>query len=364
MTDDDPLFADVSLGSLSLDNRVGLAPMTRTSANADGTATAEMARYYANFADGGFSVLVTEGTYPERRGQGYDDQPGLATDEQAAAWEQVTDAVHDAGAPILAQLMHAGPLVQAEDGEPVGPSAVEPKGEQLPIYGGEGSFATPERLSTEELETIKQTFVDAAQRAVDAGFDGVEVHGANGYLLDTFLSRHLNDRTDEYGGSPEARARYPTEVLDAVREATPDDFVVGIRLSQTKVNDDEHRWTAEEAETYLATLDTGDYVHVTDPDITTPAFEGTERTLAELAVEYADAPVIANGGLGDPEDARAAINSGADLVTLATSALANPDWPARVAAGEALAEFDFAETLTPTAKLNDDEIPAQTPADD
>lgn len=364
MTDSDPLFDDISLGSLRLDSRVGLAPMTRTSANADGTATAEMARYYAKFAEGGFSLLVTEGTYPETRGQGYDDQPGLATDRQAEAWETVTEAVHAAGSPIVAQLMHAGPLTQAENGEPVAPSAVTPKGEQLPLYGGEGEFATPRKLSTEELDEIRASFVAAAERAVDAGFDGVEIHGANGYLLDTFLSSHLNDRTDAYGGSPAARARFPKEVLDAVVEATPDEFVVGIRLSQTKVNDEEHRWNADEAETYLSTLDGADFVHVTDPDITTPAFPETDRTLAELATEYAETKIIANGGLGDPADARLAIESGVDIVTLAKSALANADWPARVAAGEELAEFDFEAMLLPEATLNSSEIPDEASAGD
>lgn len=357
MTDSDPLFDEVSIGESTLENRVGLAPMTRTSAAPDGAATGRMRRYYANFADGGFSVIITEGTYPETRGQGYDNQPGLATDEQATAWEPVVDAVHDAGAPILAQLMHAGPLTQAERGEAVGPSAVTPKGEQLPIYGGEGTFPTPRALSTAELDEIRESFVSAAERAVDAGFDGVELHGANGYLLDTFLTAPLNERTDEYGGSPEARARFPKEVLDAVIEATPDSFVVGIRLSQTKVNDDEHRWNAAEAETYLA-LDAGDYVHVTDPDITTPAFEGTDRTLAELAIEHAETTVIANGGLTAPADARRTLEAGADLVTLARGALANPDWPARVAADESLSAFDFEATLTPKATINEHEAPS------
>lgn len=358
MTDSDPLFDETLLGGLQLDCRVGLAPMTRTSANADGTATADMSRYYTKFATGGFSLIITEGTYPEVRGQGYDNQPGLATDEQAAAWEQVTEAVHAAGSPIVAQLMHAGPLVQAEKGEAVAPSAVTPKGEQLPIYGGEGGFPTPQKLSMDELDDVRASFVEAAEHAVDAGFDGVEIHGANGYLLDTFLSRHLNDRTDAYGGSPAARARFPKEVLDAVIAATPDDFVVGIRLSQTKVNDDEHRWTADEAETYLSAFDDADYVHVTDPDITTPAFPGTDRTLAELAVEYADTQLLANGGLSDPADARSVIETGVDVVTLATGALANPDWPARVKAGDELAEFDFEAVLLPTATLNDYEISA------
>jgi 2,4-dienoyl-CoA reductase-like NADH-dependent reductase (Old Yellow Enzyme family) len=357
MTGSDPLFEEVALGDLTLDTRLGLAPMTRTSATADGSATPEMARYYAKFADGGFSLVITEGTYPEIRGQGYDNQPGLATDTQAASWEPVTDAVHESGGVIIAQLMHAGPLTQADAGEPVGPSAVTPTGEQLSIYGGDGAFETPRELSTDELDDVRASFVTAAEYAVDAGFDGVELHGANGYLLDTFLTRHLNDRTDEYGGSPEARARFPVEVLDAVLEATPAEFVVGIRLSQTKVNDDDHRWNTAEAETYLTAFDAADYVHVTDPDITTPAFADTDQTLAELAVDHAETRVIANGGLGDPADARRAIQSGADVLTLATSALANPDWPARVDAREELATFDFEELLLPRATLNAGEIP-------
>lgn len=362
----DVLFEEFTLDGIDLDNRVGLAPMTRTSATDDGRATEQMAAYYAKFAKGGFSFLITEGLFPTTVGKGYDGQPGLATDRQAAAWEPVVEAVHEGDAAFFAQLMHAGPLVQSEEGEPVGPSAVTPKGEQLPIYGGEGSFPTPRELTSDELEAVKEGFVAAAERAVDAGFDGVEVHGANGYLLDTFLTRHLNDRDDEYGGSPEARARFPREVLDAVLAATPDDFVVGIRLSQTKVNDDEHRWTAEEAETYLTTLDVGDYVHVTEEPITEPAFPETEKTLYELATEYSDAPIIANGGLGDPEAARTTIDGGADLITQAKPALANPDWPERVRTGEALDDFDFEKTLLPTAEINDFEVPASidVPSDD
>lgn len=357
MSEYDLLFEDVPIADLELDNRIGLAPMTRTSAATDGRATAEMARYYARFAEGDFSLIITEGIFLNPRSRGYNNQPGLSTDAHTASWEPVVEAVHDNGAPIIAQLMDAGPLTQADEGESVGPSSITPKGEQLSIYGGEGTYDTPRELPADELEEICESFAEAAERAVDAGFDGVELHGANGYLLDTFLSRHLNNRTDEYGGSPEARARFPKEALDAVLDATPEDFVVGIRLSQTKVNDDDHRWNAEEAETYLTAFDDADYVHVTDPDITTPAFPETDKTLAELAVEYAETQVIVNGGLGDPDDALDAIRAGADLVTLGTSALANPDWPARVESGKELTAFDFEELLLPRATLNRSEIP-------
>ncbi|MGZ0747063.1 oxidoreductase [Haloparvum sp. AD34] len=366
----DPLFDDVTVDDLHLDNRLALAPMTRTSATADGHATTQMRDYYAKFARGGFSLLVTEGVHPDTaHSQGYDNQPGLATDAQAASWEPVVDAVHDEGSAVLAQLMHAGALSQGNryEDETVAPSAVSPKGEQLPIYGGEGEFPTPRALDVDELDEIRAAFVAAAERAVDAGFDGVEVHGANGYLLDQFLTDYTNERDDEYGGSVANRVRFPAEVVEAVVEATPADFVVGVRASQTKVNDDAHEWADEaQAETVFGALtDAGaDYVHVTEPDVRTPAIGDEGPTLTELAAEHADAPVIANGSLGAPEDARDAVAAGADLVAQATPALANPDWPNRVARDEPLDEFDFEATLLPTAEIDESEAPSATPADD
>ncbi|MFC4359811.1 NADH:flavin oxidoreductase [Halobium salinum] len=372
---DDPLFESFDLDGLDLDNRVGLAPMTRTSATDDGHATDEMARYYAKFAEGGFSFLVTEGIYTDTdHSQGYANQPGLATDEQADSWEPVVDRVHDAGAPVFAQLMHAGALVQGNrwTDETVGPSAVRPKGEQLEMYGGEGQFAEPQELSTDELDGIRETFVVAAERAAEAGFDGVEVHGANGYLLDQFLTAYTNQRDDEYGGDVESRVRFPTEVLQAVADATPDGFVVGVRLSQSKVNDPDYRWEGEaEAEAVFDAFSAAgaDYLHVTEADVTAPAFEGdagdtgdggneTDATLAELAAEYGDAPVVANGGLEDPEAARATVEAGADLITLGTGALANPDWPTRVENDEPLADLDFERVLQPDASIDDSEVPS------
>ncbi|WP_254544535.1 NADH:flavin oxidoreductase [Halomarina pelagica] len=366
------LFESVSIGGLDLDNRVGLAPMTRTSATADGRATTEMARYYAKFARGGFGVLITEGTYVDaEHSQGYDDQPGLVTDDHVEAWRRVTDAVHDEGSPILAQLMHAGPQMQGNRyvEEAVGPSEVEAKGEQLELYGGSGEFPAPRRLSADDLDDVAASFADAARNAHEAGFDGVEVHGANGYLLDAFLTDYLNRRDDEYGGDAESRVRFPATVVESVREATPEDFVVGIRLSQTKVTDDEYRWPggADEAEVVFGTLSEAgvDYLHVTEPDATEPAFDAGS-TLTELAATYGDTPVVANGSLGAPEKAREAVEDGASVVTLATGALANSDWPKRVADGRPLDEFDPAAFLVPDASLTDAEVPSDVtiPADD
>ena len=363
---DDPLFDEFELSGHALDNRVGLAPMTRTSATDEGHATDRMARYYASFARGGFSFLLTEGVHPDAtHSQGYSNQPGLATDEQAAAWERVVDAVHEEGSPIFAQLMHAGAQAQGNrDGYgPVAPSSYRPPGEMAEMYGGSGPFPEAAPLDDEGLAEGKEGFVAAAERAVEAGFDGIEVHAANGYLLHEFVDPLVNHRDDEYGGSPANRARFPAEVTAAIDDATPDGFVVGVRASQAAVSDEERVWPDGEATAealFDALSDAGaDYVHVTGGDATAAEVPDTDRTLAELAVEHVDddVAVIANGGLGDPERARTALADGADLITLGTGALANHDWPDRVRAGEALDDLDPGVVFEPDASLSDAEVP-------
>lgn len=367
MTDIEALLDETELNNLTLDNRTGLAPMTRISATADGRATAKMVPYYRKFANGGFSFLITEGIYTDAAySQGYENQPGLVTQEHVESWRDVTSAVHDAGAPMIAQLMHAGAQAQrnphVEGEETIAPSPVKPSDEMSDLYGGSGEFPTPQEATADELADAREGFVAAAKNAHDAGFDGVEVHAANGYLLNEFLAADHNEREDEYGGSVEAQIRYPAEVVEAVDNATPDEFVVGVRVSQTMVSDSEYRWPEGEdaAATYFeAFSDAGaDYVHVTEPDITEPAFDDNDPTLAEAAVKYADATVIANGGLGDPEAAAQVVEAGADLVTLATGALANHDWPRRVQEGKSLNDLDFEKILTPFASIKEAEIPS------
>jgi len=362
----DPLFTEFSLKDNTLDNRVGLAPMTRTSATDEGHATNRMAQYYASFARGGFSFLVTEGIHPDTtHSQGYANQPGLATDEQASAWESVVEAVHTEGSPIFAQLMHAGAQAQGNryGYDSVSPSAYQPPGEQSELYGGSGKFPEARSLDSEELSDVREAFVAAANRAVDAGFDGIEVHAANGYLLHEFVDPLVNDRDDEYGGSPANRARFPAEVTAAINDATPAEFVIGVRTSQGAVADEERVWPDGEATAdalFSALSDAGaDYIHVTGGDATAPEVPDTDQTLAELAVEYSaeTVSVIANGGLGEPSKARTALEDGADLLTLGTSALANHDWPNRVKAGESLADLDLSIVFEPDASLSDAEIP-------
>lgn len=355
-----PVLEPVQIGSLRLANRSVVAPMSRVSADPDGRATTQMAAYYRSFADGGFGLVITEGIYPDARfGRGYERQPGLVNEHQRDAWRVVTDAVHDAGAPVIAQLMHAGALSQCLD-DTIAPSAVPPRGQKLSDYGGSGAFPLPREMSLAQIEAAVGAFATAARTAAAAGFDGVEIHGANGYLLDQFITRYTNRRTDEYGGGPAARIRLTAEVLRAVRASTPAGFVVGVRLSQTKVNDMVYRWSGpDEATTYFAAVaEAGaDYVHVASEGRRwhDTAIMSDGRSITALAREVTGLPIVANGGMHDPALAREILDDGhADLVSLASGALANRDWPLRVRDGRTLAAFDKA-ILHPSASLDNAE---------
>jgi 2,4-dienoyl-CoA reductase-like NADH-dependent reductase (Old Yellow Enzyme family) len=363
MTNLIPLWSALQIGSTRLPNRVALAPMTRISATEDGLVTEKMVSYYEAFARGGFGLLITEGIYPDTaHSQGYLNQPGLATDEQARSWALVVDAVHAAGSTIFAQLMHAGSQAQGNryKDSTIGPSAVAPKGEQLGFYRGEGPYRVPAEITREQMDEVRQGFVAAALRAKEAGFDGVEIHGANGYLLDQFLTDYLNLRTDEYGGSAQNRVRFLAEIARAVRLAVGPDMTVGIRISQSKVSDHDHRWAggAEEAEVIFSTLAaTGiDFLHTTEYKAYAPAFGGHGPSLAALAKQHSGLPVIANGHLDDPETAAAMLaDNAADVVALGKAALGNRDWPDRVKNGQPLDELD-ASLFAPLADVKDWEL--------
>lgn len=368
------LFDTVKLGNTTLDNRMGVAPMTRTSATPEGLATDQMVSYYTKFARGGFGVIITEGIYPDGKyGQGYFNQPGLINNEQMQAWKKVTDSVHQAGGKIFAQLMHAGALSQGNRfvTDTIGPSVVQPKGEQMKIYAGKGLFPLPKEATNSDITDVIKGFVNAAKHAKEAGFDGVEIHGANGYILDQFLTDYVNQRTDEYGGSTENRVRLLVEAVKAVREAVGKDYTLGIRISQGKINDFHHKWAGKgkDAEIIFGQLGSSgiDYIHVTEYEAWQPAFpegEGTSAldsafddqgaTLAALAKRYGKVPVIANGNLHDPIQANELIEKGeADVITIGRGALANGNWVSKVKNGESLEEFDPEKVLSPDAKIKD-----------
>lgn len=355
------LFQDFALKGLNLKNRVAVSPMTRTSGTDSGLATDKMVQYYKRFAKGGFSLIFSEGLYlDEFYSQGYANQPGIANSSQLDSWRKVTDAVHGNGAYMFAQLMHAGALSQGNrySDTTLGPSAVQPKGEQLEMYGGSGTYPVPEEMSVQQIREAVEAFADSALRAKRAGFDGVEIHGANGYLIDQFLTDYTNQRTDDYGGTVTRRLRFAKEVIEAVRTAVGSQFPVGIRLSQGKVNDFTHKWDGESeaAVIFEDIARTGvDFIHVTEYDATAPAFNAG-MSFAALAKKYGRLPVIANGNLEDPEKASQMIKTGnADLITLGKGALANPDWPNRVKQGIPLEDFN-PEILHPQANIKEKEL--------
>lgn len=351
------LYDPVAIGALRLANRLAVAPMTRVSALADGRATAQMADYYGDFAAGGFGLVITEGIYTDQAyAQGYLFQPGLADDAQRDAWRPVVDRVQANGGRIIAQLMHAGAISQGNPHRPnaKGPSAVQPKGTQMSFYRGEGAYRLPEALSLAEVNDAVAAFARAALRAKAAGFDGVELHGANGYLLDQFLTDYTNQRTDGYGGGLAHRLRLGVETIQAVRRAVGPDFTVGYRVSQGKVNDFAHKWAGGESEAAVIfkTLSAAgiDYLHTTEFEAWQPAF-GAGPSLAALARQHGTVPVIANGALHIPSEAVGMVERGeADLVSLGRGALAHADWPQRLRNGMVLQAFDRA-LLSPIADL-------------
>ncbi|WP_433250009.1 tRNA-dihydrouridine synthase [Streptosporangium sp. CA-135522] len=347
-----PALAPFHLGGLQLANRLAVAPMTRVSATPNGIPTPEMADYYAGFAHGGFGLVITEGTYTDTVfSQGYLNQPGLVSEAHVEGWRAVTGAVHAAGARMVAQLMHAGALTQGSHyrSNTAGPSAIRPRGVQMPEYGGRGPWPVPKEMTQEDIAEAVAGFVAAAKNAQAAGFDGVEIHGANGYLLDQFLTDYTNRRTDGYGGSVAGRVRLTAEVTTAVRAAVGPDFCVGVRLSQTKVNDFEYRWPggAEEAKLIFARLAEAGatYLHVASEGrdwVETARLDGGQ-TITALAREVSGLPVIANGNMHHTgQGARVIAEGHADLLSIARGALANPDLPKRLAAGTDLEAFDHA----------------------
>jgi 2,4-dienoyl-CoA reductase-like NADH-dependent reductase (Old Yellow Enzyme family) len=370
------LFETVKLGCITLGNRVGVAPMTRTSATPEGLATDDMLSYYTKFARGGFELIITEGVYSDDKySQGYLNQPGIINKEQTLAWKKITDSVHREGGKIFIQLMHAGAISQGNRfmKETIGPSVIQPKGNQMQFYGGDGPFSTPKEASKEDIAEITKGFVESAQRAKEAGFDGVEIHGANGYILDQFLTDYTNQRNDEYGGSTKNRVRLLVEVSKAVREAVGQEFTVGIRISQGKVNDYFHKWADKEKDAEIIFGDLAqaglDFIHVTEFEAWQPAFSQGEEvnaadstiqdglTLAALAKKYGQLPVISNGSLHDPEKAKSIIEKGeADVITLGRGALANSDWVNKVKHGQPVVAFVPEKTLAPNAKIKEFEL--------
>ena len=335
------LFKPLDLGSgLVLPNRVVLAPCTRNRATADLGPSAGAADYYAERADAG--LLITEAVLVTRQAQGYLDTPGLFADSHVPAWARVCDTVHARGGRIFAQLWHTGRIAHSHWAkvQPVAPSAVLDPVLRRQAGAVELYNEMPRELSAQEIPTVIDLFRQAARRAHQAGFDGVEIHGANGYLIEQFLRQHTNRRNDDWGGSLMARLRFALAVVQACVEVWGP-HRVGLRLSPFP-DFGEMRWSLGDNETYVALLQTLRaqplaYVHTgITQDASHPQIDGSP---SQFLRRYWPGVLIGNGGY-TVEAAHTQLAAGAfDLISFGRRFIANPDLVARLRQGQALREY-------------------------
>jgi N-ethylmaleimide reductase len=332
------LFTPFRLGPLTLPSRIVMAPMTRNRAGPGNVPQPLNAEYYAQRASAG--LILSEASQVSALGQGYPGTPGIHTPEQVAGWRLVTEAVHRRGGRIFLQLWHVGrishPSLLPNGALPVAPSPVRPAGEAI-TYEGLKPFVTPRALALEEIPGIVEEYRAGARNAIAAGFDGVEVHAANGYLLDQFLRDGTNQRTDRYGGSIENRARLALEVVEAVCGVWGADRV-GIRLSPLQpfndMRDSDPRATFSHVVAALNAFGLA-YLHVTEMGREAPGAAGPAFELQELRRIWRG-PYMTNAAY-DQARAEAAIAAGeADLVAFGVPYIANPDLPERFARGAPL----------------------------
>ncbi|MFI2710511.1 alkene reductase [Micromonospora sp. NPDC018662] len=332
------LFDNVLLGRLRLPNRIVMAPMSRVRSNPEGLATASMATYYAQRASAG--LIITEGVHPSPVGQSNPRTPGLHTPAQVDSWRQVTAAVHTNGGRIFAQIMHAGRVSHPDTTghQPVAPSAVAARETYVFTPTGPQLVPTPRALSTAEVPGEVESIAAAARNAIQAGFDGVELHGANGYLIGQFLSGNANLRTDRYGGSVSGRIRFAVEAVAATIDAVGA-HRVGLRLSPgAGIADAIDTDIAEVYGALLAELvPLGPaYVHLTGTD---------EQVLRGLRRAWPGTLVVNPSAANNPvaatrDDAERSLAHGADLISLGRAYLANPDLVERFRADLPLAVAD------------------------
>jgi N-ethylmaleimide reductase len=325
------LFIPFALGDLALPNRVVMAPMTRNRAGPSNVPGALAVEYYTQRASAG--LIVTEATQVSPQGVGYPGTPGIHSDAQVAGWRRVTEAVHRAGGRIFLQLWHVGrishPSLQPGGALPVAPSAIAAAGEAFTASGPQ-PFVVPRALETAEIPDLVAQFADGARRARAAGFDGVEIHGANGYLIDQFLRDGTNRRSDRYGGSLANRARFLIEVTEAVTGVWGAGRV-GVRLSPrsdfNSMHDSDPRATFGHAALALSAFGLA-YLHIVEPVGSLP--EGTAPLAPDLKEAFGG-PLMLNGGYTRPLAEAALARGEADLVSFGASFLANPDLPLRLA---------------------------------
>jgi N-ethylmaleimide reductase len=334
------LLSPGRLGRYLLPTRVVMAPMTRNRVGRDGVPNDLTLIYYAQRASA--ALIITEATQISQRGVGYANTPGIHSSEQIVGWQRVTDEVHRQGTHIFLQLFHAGrishPTLQPGGALPVAPSSLVPEGYAM-TYDGPQPFVVPRQLQQGEIPEIVGQFRTAARNASAAGFDGVEIHAANGYLLDQFLRDGSNQRADEYGGSVESRGRLLNEVTEAVVSVWGNDRV-GVRLSPlssfNSMRDSNPALTFRAAVERLNKFSLA-YLHIVEQD-DSPA-SGAHFDLRELRTVWKNASIV-NGGYDRERAEKALASEGADFVSFGRPFISNPDLPLRLEKGAPLTQSD------------------------
>jgi N-ethylmaleimide reductase len=333
-------------GALQLKNHLVMAPMTRSRA-INNLPNSLMATYYAQ--RNGAGLIITEGTAPSPNALGYSRIPGIFSKEQTTAWKEITAAAHAGGSRIFLQLMHTGrighPANLPAGARLVGPSTIKAAGEIWTDSQGQQPYPTPEMLSGQEIPSLIAEFVNAARNAMEAGFDGVELHGANGYLVEQFLNPHVNNRTDEWGGSIENRTRLAIRIVKEMAAAIGAEKV-GVRFSPFSTLGDLPAYDEQEVSaTYAllaAELDKLNiaYIHFGISAII------PQQTLELIRNSFTGTIILCNGLT--PATAEAALNEGfADLVAFGRAFLANPDLDRRIAENAELNQPDYNTLYTP-----------------
>lgn len=339
MTKQHNLFDSIKIGSYTLPNRIVMAPMTRNRAGEGNVPQALNATYYQQRASAG--LIITEASQISPQGVGYPATPGIHSAEQVEGWKLVTRAVHDKGGHIFLQLWHVGrishPSLQPDGQLPVAPSAIKPAGEAV-TYEGMQAFVEPHALTTDEFPGIVADYVNAARNAMQAGFDGVEIHSANGYLLDQFLRDGSNQRNDEYGGSIENRSRLLREAVTAVCNAVGSNKV-GVRISPENSFNDMRDSDGQNTFNYVTEMLNGfnmAYLHVLEGDM----MSGSRTLDYQQIKDRFDGPYMVNNGYDFSRATQALENGHADLVSFGSLYISNPDLVERFRTGAELTVAD------------------------
>lgn len=334
------------LGDLNLSNRVVMAPMTRgRAANQDNKPTGDLhAPYYKQRASAG--LIISEGSQISRDAVGYINTPGIYTDEQIKGWKKVTEEVHSANGKIFIQLWHVGRMSHPDfhDGKlPMAPSAINPNEKSYTPEGFKDTVA-PREMTSEDISTTISDFKEAAKNAIEAGFDGVEIHSSNGYLFHQFFNATSNQRTDEYGGSIENRARILFEVLDAVKEVMPENRI-GVRLNPSmhgifgSIMDEETIPTFDYIVEKLNSYDLA-YLHLSEPFTDVSHLPFAETQIAKRYRPKYNGTIIINGGFDQEKGNKVIADGDADMVAFGKPFISNPDLVERFSQNIPLDEWD------------------------